>query len=151
MGRKRSARGPVAEADALMRRGCTLYTEGKRREALEALTRSVETSPDTSSLAHFVRAKILLEMGRAEESLAAYEKSLELDPRDALAHRNRAGVLAGLGRHAEALEAYDRAIRVGPVTADFYAGRAESLDALGRGEEAEEARRRAGEARTRAG
>jgi len=143
MGRKRPARGPVAEADALMRRGCTLYTQGRRREALDALTRSVEISPDTSSLAHFVRAKVLLELDRAEESLAAYDKSLELDPRDALAHCNRGGVLARLGRHADALDAYDRAIRVGPVTPEFHSGRAGALDALGRSEEADEARRRA--------
>jgi tetratricopeptide (TPR) repeat protein len=55
----------------------------------------------------------LVQLERYEEALAAYDRSLELDPDDATAHNARGRVLWDLERYEDAYGAFDRSRRTG--------------------------------------
>ncbi len=70
--------------------------------------------------------------GNAEAALTAYERIVDLNPRDAMAHFNRAVWLRRLGRDAESVEAYDRVIELDPRHRSAHSNRANVLLKLGR-------------------
>ena len=59
---------------------------------------------------HNARAETLRALGRFEEALVAYDRTVEDFPRDAFARTGRAETLRALGRLEEALAAYDRTV-----------------------------------------
>ena len=50
-----------------------------------------------------------------EETLEAYNKSIELNPRDSEVWRNKGLVLSALGRYEEAIQATEKAIEIDPT------------------------------------
>jgi len=58
--------------------------------------------------------KALLEIGRAEESLAPLERALAIDPNYIAAHFNLANTLLGLGRASEAMAHLQTVLRAHP-------------------------------------
>lgn len=52
--------------------------------------------------------------GRMEESIASYDRSIELYPYDGAAHFNRANALLRLGRTQEAIDGYQRVMKLSP-------------------------------------
>ncbi|MES0337167.1 MAG: tetratricopeptide repeat protein [Candidatus Magnetobacterium sp. LHC-1] len=83
-----------------------------------------------------LRAEYFIFKGLLDEALVAYDKAVELFPRDEAAHCGRAEVLRALGRLDEALVAYDKAVELFPRDEAARCGRAEVLRALGRLDEA---------------
>ena len=63
---------------------------------------------------HTARAETLRALGRFDEALAAYDRTVEDFPHDAVARNGRAETLRALGRFDEALAAYDRTSRISP-------------------------------------
>ena len=57
---------------------------------------------------------ILSAQGSHYEALAAYDKSLALDPQMADAWRGRASVLTAQNRHPDAAAAYDKLLAIRP-------------------------------------
>ncbi len=86
--------------------------------------------------AHFAHAMALLDAGRLEEALTAFDRVLHSNPRAAAAHFNRGSVLTDLGRATEALADYDRAIAIQPRFVDAHVGRARTLAKLRRPKDA---------------
>ena len=74
-------------------------------------------------------------LGRAEEALECYERSLTIDPENMDALRNKGFVLRYLGRLEEALQAYDSVLQKGGEPLDMEST-ASVLAAMGRLEEA---------------
>jgi tetratricopeptide (TPR) repeat protein len=80
---------------------------------------------------------------RYEESLAAYEQAIRLDPNYAVAYNNKGTALYGLKRYEEALEAYEQTLRLDPNYAFAYHNKGIALHELNRKEEAQRAFKKA--------
>jgi tetratricopeptide (TPR) repeat protein len=79
---------------------------------------------------------MLRALGRFDDALAAYDRTVEDFPRDVVARNGRAETLRALGRFDDALAAYDRTVEDFPQNAFARNGRAETLRALERYDEA---------------
>jgi len=93
--------------------GTDLANEGKYEEALNAINKCLEISPDFV-LALTTKAGLLSVMGDYRGSLQVSEHAITLKPRQAEAWINKADALINLGRYEEALEASEEAIRLDP-------------------------------------
>jgi TolB-like protein/Tfp pilus assembly protein PilF len=105
----------------------------------DALDRAVLARSPNSVIAHFVRAALLRAHGDYEQAIAAYQRTLELNPRMIWARAGIGRALAELGRFEEALEPLQTVLRIAPGDADagswyFLVGVAELM--LGRDEAA---------------
>jgi protein O-GlcNAc transferase len=69
-------------------------------------------------------------LGRLDDALASYDRSLAIDPRVVLAWNSRANVLHGMKRFEEALASYDRALGLKPDLADAHNNRGTVLRSL---------------------
>lgn len=84
------------------------------------------------------KGKALALVGRLEEAVAVYERSLSLQV-TALTLTNMGVVLVGLGRVDEALAAWDRALQLRPDSHEAWSNKSMALKQLGRYQEALEA------------
>ena len=78
----------------------------------------------------------LSNLGRHAEALVAWERAIELDPKNAIPWSNKGNDLSELGRHSEALAAFNRAIELNPKLAITWTNKGYALNELGRHEEA---------------
>ena len=76
---------------------------------------------------------------RYNETLAAYEQAIRLDPNFAGGYYNKGLALKILMRYEEALAAFDQAIRLAPNVPQAYYDKGNVLDTLGRSMEARQA------------
>jgi tetratricopeptide (TPR) repeat protein len=113
--------------DAL-RRGHVAALRGRLEPAIDAYVEAASIASDRA-LPHAAIGGIFVRMGKMPEALAAYDRALELGPRDESSLRGRAEVLRSLRRPTEAAATLDRL--------------AEVLDAAGRLPDACDAARRA--------
>jgi tetratricopeptide (TPR) repeat protein len=75
---------------------------------------------------------MLLELGRNEEALAAYERALQLDGSNVVAWTNRGTALLRLKRPLEALASYEEALTRQPNHVDAWSGKYFALRKLRR-------------------
>ena len=75
-------------------------------------------------------------MNRCHETLASYEKVIELTPDSAEAYNTRAIILNKLNRYNEALASYDKAIALKPDRAELYNNRGVTLEEMRRFDDA---------------
>jgi len=85
---------------------------------------------------HLVRGNVLFELGRYEEALEEFSRSLELVPEDPATLGNRGLTLNRLKRHEEALAHFNRALELRPDDASTIDNRGIALLRLNRHEEA---------------
>jgi len=78
----------------------------------------------------------LLNLGRYEEAITAYDEGLKIKPDDHLAWNNRGSALFNLGRLEEAIASYEQALKFKPDYHDAWFNRGAALGNLGRLEEA---------------
>src|SRR5574339_296660 len=78
----------------------------------------------------------LEELGKFEEAIFWYDKSLEVDPIWVGSLNNKAVSLAELGKHEEAIFWYDKVIEINPYDVDAFNNKGISLGDLGKYEEA---------------
>ena len=76
--------------------------------------------------AHYVRGWVLSRLGKSQESVAAYDRAFELDPRLVDAAYNAGVVLGRTGDSKAAIVRFDRALKANPkhVDAAYNAGQA---------------------------
>jgi tetratricopeptide (TPR) repeat protein len=82
------------------------------------------------------RGVALMELGRYDEALESFGRSLAIKPDHAETHNNRGAVLQKLGRYHEALASYDNAIALRAAYVNAHHNRASLLKQLKRPEEA---------------
>ena len=87
----------------------------------------------------------LLDAGRNDEALAAYDRAIALEPKMAEAYLGRAAVLKKLARLDDALASVDEAIAMKGDVGKMHEARASLLRDLGRDEDARAADARAAE------
>jgi tetratricopeptide (TPR) repeat protein len=75
-------------------------------------------------------------LGKKEEAMVAYEKVIEINPKDGEAWTNIGLDLNDLDRFEEALVAFDKAIEINQNKGDIWTFKGISLSQLGRTEEA---------------
>jgi tetratricopeptide (TPR) repeat protein len=139
------------DADAWVFKGSVLQYGLKRlNESIEAYEEATNVSSNDSNNPAVWKAKAyaLLEAERYNESLAAYDTVIQIDPQRPDAWTGKGNALEKLGRHDEAVKAfekaldiYDQAIKTSPEDAAAFAawswnGKGDALYGMGRYEEA---------------
>jgi len=81
--------------------------------------------------------------GKNEESIVAYQRAIQLDPKNAAPHNGLGNVYRALGKYDEAIAAYQRAIQLDPKVAAPHNGLGNVYRALGNYDEALAAYQRA--------
>ncbi len=94
-----------------------------------------ELDPGVCTLALASRGVTYRRQGRFEESLADWNRAIELAPENDWYHSRRGIVLRLMGRYEEALRDFDQAIRLDPEYADYYMERGANLQLMERIEE----------------
>ena len=82
------------------------------------------------------RGDLYTTLGRHEEALADYDRSIELDPTKCHVYKQRGASYRNLGRYEEALADYDRSIELDPTQSSTYHHRAFAHSGLGHHNEA---------------
>lgn len=128
---------------AWLAKGLALNKTEKRKEAQEALSKSLElfdkaisANPEDIRLLQS-KGWALFELGRYSDALKAYDKILETSPgiepyiTQTTAFIARGDALHAQGRNKEAVEAYNRAIETGPNFGTAWHGKGEAQKAMG--------------------
>jgi len=148
------------DAITLHNRGLALMDLERPIEALASFDQALASSPAPSGVpsgaassavasltasapTHFSRGRVCLQLGRASEALASFERALALAPQDCDAHFYRGYALALLERHAESLASFDDAVALKPDYAEALNNRGVALGRLSRPHEALESFARA--------
>jgi len=101
-------------------------------ESIEALLREDPTHQRAWSIAGFLHA----EKGRFDDAIAAFERAVALNPRDAACVFNYAFALQRAGRHDEAIGRFQQAVELDPSIDRAWYGIGLSLIQRGRYREA---------------
>ncbi len=135
---------PEFKAEALLMLTPKLIELGEREEAVYEIQKLKETAAQIKD--RELEGKIPLYEGRPlisekkyEEALEAFNKAIEINPKDDNALSSKGAMLGTLGRHEEALEAFNKAIEINPKNDDALSNKGIALGYLGRHEEALEA------------
>jgi len=104
-------------------------------EAERILPKVVEWLPEKQG-AWYRLGAILNLAGRNTEALAAYQRAIELDPKDAYPHHGLGNVYSDLGNYDEAIAGYQRAIQLDPKFAAPHNGLGNVYQLLGHYEKA---------------
>jgi tetratricopeptide (TPR) repeat protein len=90
-----------------------LYTEGKFEEALKFYNTAVLENPNFVH-AKRGRARTLMQLGKDQQALYAFNEVLSLDPNSAVSFANRGILEDRMGLYDLAIEDYDKAIKMDP-------------------------------------
>ena len=111
-------------------------------EAIKACDRVIELDPDFTGLeARLLKAGILSELGRHNESLVAYDEAISSVPADlvlltATFMADKSSVLIKMGEYEEALTTINAALKIDPTNPIAWKNKGEALNYTGRYEEA---------------
>jgi tetratricopeptide (TPR) repeat protein len=81
----------------------------------------------------------LRKSGKHEDSIRAFQKAIELDPKNVIAWREKGTALAWAGKYDDALETYNKTLEIDPNDIDTLNVKVGILKSLGRKEEVKEA------------
>src|SRR5258708_15467836 len=98
---------------ATLARAVSLHMEGKLKEGLEEINRTLE-SGDGSLETYSAKAQIQFELEMFEDAAKSYAKVLSMNPRHAGANFNLAICLEKLGRWQEASDFFEKAAEADP-------------------------------------
>ena len=113
------------------------YYQTGQYDAAEKLSLSITKEFPTNPFAWKVLAAVLKQMGKINESLFFFKKSVQLNPHDESTHYNLGIILNELGRLDEAEASYKKAITLKPDYAKAYNNLGITQNELGRLDEAE--------------
>ena len=119
------------EAEPFRQRGFMLGGQGRHREALVDLDRSLELDPLSAEAWHNKGASVAA-LGSHIEAVECYRRAAELEPYLHLPWKSLAAELIALERYDEALEASEGHVAIEPKSAEAHEKRALCLQKLGR-------------------
>ncbi len=119
------------QPDALHLLGVLAGESRQLETALRLIERAVAINT-TNPHYQFNLGNVLRELGRMEDSLAAYREATRLDPGFGPAYATAAAALQSLDRFAEAVHAYQQAIALQPDDVEIRCNLAVALKDLGR-------------------
>ena len=125
--------GPLYRGRAAVLLGLKNLSPDQREAALSDLEFAIRSESPRSPAIAFDRIKqagLLHQAGRLDESLAACDAALEIDPRSAPAHLLRIQVLLDQKRYDDLLRSCDVALESGKPSAELYRLRGMAKDAL---------------------
>jgi len=105
-------------APAYLNLAVTYKKTGEWERAAELLRQSVRLDPVTTTYNEL--GSLLLEMGKTDEALEAYQKAVALSPDDSETLYNHGNVLAATGKLDLAIRAYQKSIQANPDFALAY-------------------------------
>jgi tetratricopeptide (TPR) repeat protein len=108
------------KADDWYRLGVILKLAGKLRSHRRLSARH-PTRPQVRLSAQRVGERVLA-LGNYDDAIAAYQRAIQLDPKDAYPHNGLGNVYSDLGNYDEAIAAYQRAIQLDPKDAAPHNG-----------------------------
>jgi tetratricopeptide (TPR) repeat protein len=118
--------------------GAALVEKARRANDAATLARAIDVLEEAAlagpktALVHGNLGMALQTAGRYDEALAAFDRALEIEPRDVTSLYNRAATLHLLGREEDALAALDATLAVDPAFPPAIRSRANTLRRLGR-------------------
>ena len=89
----------------------SLYTDGNFKEALDNYEIAISEYPEFVH-AKRGRARSLMQLGKDQQALEAFDEVLSLDPNSAVSFANRGILQDRMGLYAKAIEDYERAIEM---------------------------------------
>jgi arylsulfatase A-like enzyme/Flp pilus assembly protein TadD len=105
--------GPSPDPDVILTRSLALARSGQPGHALEMVDRARQLDPG-NPLVEVHAGTVYLISGDRQSASAAFERSLELNPRTTRAHTSLALMAIEEGRFDEALEHWRRAVEIDP-------------------------------------
>lgn len=102
------------------------FLAGDLEKALRSIDRSVSLN-DKVARSHTLRGRILIEQGRLEAALAAFEKSAEIDATSAEPRYYKGIVFERFNDFEKAMEEYDAAFKADPSNAQYLLAAVEML------------------------
>lgn len=105
-------------------------------EAIQPLLEAIRLKAESDSLNSLGFA--LAQLGRSNEAISCYERSIEIDPEYAQAYNNFGIVYRDLGNLDRALDYYKKALDLDPDYAEAYINRGCALEEMGLLKEAED-------------
>ena len=122
--------------------GASIRQNGKLRESLMPMRRSIELSPKDAD-AHNNLGVTLQSLGMLEKAEVSYQQAIALQPDYAEAHDNLAATLRALGKLDEAERRIKTVIELRPDYAEAHSNLGNTLQQLGKLNEAEASYRQA--------
>ena len=121
-------------ADTLHLTGLLCLQAGQYDHALEWIARAIRQQPKADYLTNLGAA--LLNLGRVDDAVVAFDKAVQLKPDEASSWKNLAGALHRLGRREEAILGYRQALKLDASDWDAANTAGLILRELGRKDEA---------------
>ncbi len=134
-----AAQPAAADAAADFILATDAHKKGQRQQALTLVTKAIDaneaTGRDLANM-HYFRAEVYSLMGKLDEAIADYAKTIEILPDHAPAFHDRALVYALQKKYAEALDDLSRAQFLIPRSPLPYFNRGRVYETMGKREEA---------------
>ena len=89
-----------------------------------------------SSINLYNKGVALVNLGKLDEAIKAYDKAIEINPQYADAWYNKGNILCQLGKFDEGIKAYDKTIEINPKYSNAWYNKGNALDDSGRHDEA---------------
>ena len=118
----------------ILEEGDELLENKKFLEAIEKYNKVVDNT--TYGQAIFNKAYALAVLGKNEEAIEWYDKSLAIEPNNANTLGNNAILLDNMGKHLEAIELYDKALFFEPMHSNNLRNKGLTLTNLGKYDQA---------------
>jgi tetratricopeptide (TPR) repeat protein len=112
------------------------YLSGDLRKSLDNVEKSIALN-STVVKSHLLRGKVLIELGRLDSAMGAFENVLALEAGHSGAQYYRGIIFERYNKAQEAFESYSLATRADPENAQYALACAETLITLGELDEAE--------------
>ena len=103
----------LSESRPYFAKALNLYTDGKFQEALDNYEIAISEHPEFVH-AKRGRARSLMQLGRDQQALKAFNEVLSLDPNSAVSIANRGILQDRMGLYAKAIQDYERAMEMDP-------------------------------------
>jgi tetratricopeptide (TPR) repeat protein len=110
--------------------GVALFQEGKNKEAMDNLSKSIEVDPDYM-MAYACRGDVYAANGQYNQAIEDYNRALSLKPDRAETYNNRGVAYFKLNRHKQAIDDYSNALKLNGEYTDAYYNRGNAYNYLG--------------------